>query len=602
MLAERVLAHPRISRLRGRAGRSACGRRAAAASASSTDRRVRSRRGRRCSRPAARPRSGSGRPTRWARSARASRWPTAPGAAVADLEFMQFHPTALSRLEPPPQRGAARSGRAPARRPRRALHRRARTTRRRRPRDRRARARRCSTSARSSGTASRALMARIEEAGYDPACRADSRSRRRPTTRWAASSPISTGAPSCPGSTPPASAPAPASTARTASRRTRCSSASSSAAGPRSPALERARAFRLEPAQPPTPEPLESVTPELRRALWQDAGLVRDAAGLERLRRAPHLLTRLIAESALTRDGEPRRALPRRLPDARIRRSPAMSSSDPGRSPCSSDGRSPGARSRAHRARRARRGRRRRRPDDRGHRRRGRDVYRADCCSRSRASSAACPRSKPSSASLDPNVSVRRRSRADGDRCRAAHRARAHRRPHARGPHRRAHGAQPPRPPVRNRDADAPLRRRDRGHRRGDPRHAQDDAGAAGAREVRRALRRRAQPPLRPRRRDPRQGQPPARRGRGRAGGRAASRGRNGLPIEVEAETLDDVREALAAGAEQILLDNMPPALMREAVAARRRAGRRSRPRAASRSRPSARSPRPASTSSRSAR
>ena len=40
----------------------------------------------------------------------------------------------------------------------------------------------------------------------------------------------------------------------------------------------------------------------------------------------------------------------------------------------------------------------------------------------------------------------------------------------------------------------------------------------------------------------------------------------SGLPIEVEAETLDDVREALAAGAEQILLDNMPPALLREAV------------------------------------
>ena len=28
----------------------------------------------------------------------------------------------------------------------------------------------------------------------------------------------------------------------------------------------------------------EAVTPELRRSLWQDAGLVRDAAGLERLR------------------------------------------------------------------------------------------------------------------------------------------------------------------------------------------------------------------------------------------------------------------------------------------------------------------------------
>jgi nicotinate-nucleotide pyrophosphorylase (carboxylating) len=40
----------------------------------------------------------------------------------------------------------------------------------------------------------------------------------------------------------------------------------------------------------------------------------------------------------------------------------------------------------------------------------------------------------------------------------------------------------------------------------------------------------------------------------------------SGLPIEVEVETLDDVREALASGAEQILLDNMPPALMREAV------------------------------------
>ena len=53
--------------------------------------------------------------------------------------------------------------------------------------------------------------------------------------------------------------------------------------------------------QPPTPEPLEAVTPEIRRSLWQDAGLVRDAAGLERLREAPHLLTRLIAQSALAR-------------------------------------------------------------------------------------------------------------------------------------------------------------------------------------------------------------------------------------------------------------------------------------------------------------
>jgi L-aspartate oxidase len=50
---------------------------------------------------------------------------------------------------------------------------------------------------------------------------------------------------------------------------------------------------------PPDPEP---VTPGLRRSLWRDCGLVRDAAGLERLRTAPHLLTRLVAESALARE------------------------------------------------------------------------------------------------------------------------------------------------------------------------------------------------------------------------------------------------------------------------------------------------------------
>jgi L-aspartate oxidase len=53
---------------------------------------------------------------------------------------------------------------------------------------------------------------------------------------------------------------------------------------------------------PPATEAVEPVTPELRAGLWQDCGLVRDAAGLERLRRAPHLVTRLIAESALARE------------------------------------------------------------------------------------------------------------------------------------------------------------------------------------------------------------------------------------------------------------------------------------------------------------
>jgi nicotinate-nucleotide pyrophosphorylase (carboxylating) len=39
------------------------------------------------------------------------------------------------------------------------------------------------------------------------------------------------------------------------------------------------------------------------------------------------------------------------------------------------------------------------------------------------------------------------------------------------------------------------------------------------------------------------------------------------LPIEVEAETLEDVREALQAGADAILLDNMSPEELRQAVA-----------------------------------
>jgi nicotinate-nucleotide pyrophosphorylase (carboxylating) len=42
---------------------------------------------------------------------------------------------------------------------------------------------------------------------------------------------------------------------------------------------------------------------------------------------------------------------------------------------------------------------------------------------------------------------------------------------------------------------------------------------------------------------------------------------RNGLPIEVEAETLDEVAQALEAGVERILLDNMSPDEIRAAVA-----------------------------------
>jgi L-aspartate oxidase len=44
------------------------------------------------------------------------------------------------------------------------------------------------------------------------------------------------------------------------------------------------------------------VTPELREALWEDAGLLRNAEGLERLTSSPHLLTSLIARCALARE------------------------------------------------------------------------------------------------------------------------------------------------------------------------------------------------------------------------------------------------------------------------------------------------------------
>jgi L-aspartate oxidase len=55
-------------------------------------------------------------------------------------------------------------------------------------------------------------------------------------------------------------------------------------------------------APPPTPVPLGVLpSPETRRALWDSAGLVRDAAGLARLADEPHPLARLIGRAALAR-------------------------------------------------------------------------------------------------------------------------------------------------------------------------------------------------------------------------------------------------------------------------------------------------------------
>ncbi len=56
-----------------------------------------------------------------------------------------------------------------------------------------------------------------------------------------------------------------------------------------------------------------------------------------------------------------------------------------------------------------------------------------------------------------------------------------------------------------------------------------------------------------------------------------AVRARNdrGLAVEVETTNLEEVREALATGADRIMFDNMPPELMRQAVELVRAAGER---------------------------
>ena len=117
-----------------------------------------------------------------------------------------------------------------------------------------------------------------------------------------------------------------------------------------------------------------------------------------------------------------------------------------------------------------------------------------------------------------------------------------------------------------------------RGHPRPGARHPQDAARLPRAAEVRRALRRRRQPPVQPQRPGDGQGQPRRRRRRrgagvrGRAGGlpRTSRRGRGHRPRPAA--------RAARRGLHRILLDNMDDATMAEAVAHHRRPGRASRP------------------------
>ena len=100
--------------------------------------------------------------------------------------------------------------------------------------------------------------------------------------------------------------------------------------------------------------------------------------------------------------------------------------------------------------------------------------------------------------------------------------------------------------------------------------HAQDHAGAARAGEIRGALRRRLQSPLRPRRRHPDQGQP--HRGRRRHPRRAGARQRGRRPSGQDRDrgryrSTSCARCSTVGLADAVLLDNMDVATMRKAVA-----------------------------------
>ncbi len=161
----------------------------------------------------------------------------------------------------------------------------------------------------------------------------------------------------------------------------------------------------------------------------------------------------------------------------------------------------------------------------------------------------------------------------EGARRGRRHRRRPRRWPRARDPHRRAHGAELPRPSLRDRDPDPSLRRRGRRHRRRDPRHAQDDPGPARAREARgRAAAAGATTASGSTTACSSRTTTSAPRARSRTAVERL-RGATPLPVEVECDTLEQVSEALAAGADAILLDNMAPDRLRAAVGARRRPG-----------------------------
>ena len=291
-------------------------------------RRRRSRPPRRCSRPAAPRRCGSG--TTNPRGAIGAGLTLAhdAGAALADLEFMQFHPTALrcrgdldGFLVTEAVRG---EGALLVTDERRAVRGRARAARRGRARDpERSCARggaRSSTCAPVDMRAFPNIVERLARAGIDPErrpragrARGALHDRRRRDRR-------ATAARRCPACTRSASAPAPG---VHGANRLASNSLSECFVFGRRAALARGRRSRLPAAErrhrrPPGPPTRPGE--ETRAALWRDAGLVRDAAGLERLADDPHPLARADREQRARSPREPRLppalGLPRRRPRA----------------------------------------------------------------------------------------------------------------------------------------------------------------------------------------------------------------------------------------------------------------------------------------------
>ena len=112
------------------------------------------------------------------------------------------------------------------------------------------------------------------------------------------------------------------------------------------------------------------------------------------------------------------------------------------------------------------------------------------------------------------------------------------------------------------------------GHRRVDPRHPQDHAGPARAGEVRRPVRRRASTTGWPWATRPwsRTTTSPRPAGSPRPCDAVRTHAPD-VPLEVECDTLDQVREAIDAGVELVLLDNFSLDDTRAAVALARPAG-----------------------------